>query len=1091
MDSRIALNNGTVLRFDKGAVEYTIQNELARGGSSIVYNASYTDNTGDEKFVRIKECYPFKLDISRDDIGNLVPVESNVTEFKQVKDKMREAYKRGNEFFRTDGLTNFTANTYNLHENNNTIYIVSAYSQGEVLSCDVVTSLKDAISIVRSVASAIQKIHNKGYLYLDIKPDNIFTFNGTREIIQLFDFDSLIPISITERNESDYDCKISYTKGFAALEQKTGNFKKIGKYSDVYGIGALLFYLVLNRVPNALDCDYDAVYEFASSKFAVKTYQDKLFFRLEEFFHKTLAHYYLDRYQDMEIVLEKLDELIRLSDTDIPYINSTKISNPKFMIGRTEESDYLSKWFLQNESNCLFVTGMGGIGKSTLVRSFLAQNIEKFDAVIYVNYNVSIVRTIIDDSQIIINTIQKDESENFNEYFIRKLNAIRKLAVEKEIVLIIDNYTGEPDQNLTAILGIDWKVVLIARNKSFAEGYDVLEVNAIQKNETLYLLFENHLGKALNENDYLYINNIIEKVAAHTLVLELIAKQITKSYITIAEASSLVDEQGFSNIASEKVDYTKDFTTYHETVRRIINSLFDATQLSETKKTILKIISLFGINGIDIKVFSVMLELSSKDDINELISESWISIDDMHISMHPVIMETIRQWELTENSKTAVIQVMNFLYKQLKLEAQREEYPLKLLKEFPRMERIQKLSEICNSIKGLHFLTKKCECLQKVIDFPVNDITQEIVYERMLRGCAEITTDHKKVTYYLQLSELFLEECKKEKNICELEVYKKLMYQEILNMPREREEYILSKSKELKNDSYFQNRNQINNLLDLYDRIVSIYVGKKDFQIAYDKIMEVKTVVKKYQDKFIIGRWYYLLAGYYNVRLDEHYNPETEEDKKFCRDLIHNLNKAIQCMKKSREGMSNRYLGEYYCFKALVLIRGISGNPSGIAKLLNKAEIFIKENEQVQSRRVRDYNMTCAWYYTYIEHDFKKVVDYISEACRITSNISQTDIDKIDEIKSIIKIFSEWRKDAVVIKWIESAIIICKRHKNVLVYLRKEIELLKYWLDISYKKQDFEICKVIIKGIEEDAEMVGLNMEQIISVDLRNEICSK
>ena len=43
MDSRTALKNGTVLRFNDG-YEYTIINELARGGSSIVYNAFYLDN---------------------------------------------------------------------------------------------------------------------------------------------------------------------------------------------------------------------------------------------------------------------------------------------------------------------------------------------------------------------------------------------------------------------------------------------------------------------------------------------------------------------------------------------------------------------------------------------------------------------------------------------------------------------------------------------------------------------------------------------------------------------------------------------------------------------------------------------------------------------------------------------------------------------------------------------------------------------------------------------------------------------------------------------------------------------------------------
>ena len=43
MDSRTALKSNTTLRFNDG-YKYTITDELARGGSSIVYNAFYIDN---------------------------------------------------------------------------------------------------------------------------------------------------------------------------------------------------------------------------------------------------------------------------------------------------------------------------------------------------------------------------------------------------------------------------------------------------------------------------------------------------------------------------------------------------------------------------------------------------------------------------------------------------------------------------------------------------------------------------------------------------------------------------------------------------------------------------------------------------------------------------------------------------------------------------------------------------------------------------------------------------------------------------------------------------------------------------------------
>ena len=52
MDTRIALKNRTMLKFynsDNGVCVYTIENELARGASCIVYEATYVNNSGTKR----------------------------------------------------------------------------------------------------------------------------------------------------------------------------------------------------------------------------------------------------------------------------------------------------------------------------------------------------------------------------------------------------------------------------------------------------------------------------------------------------------------------------------------------------------------------------------------------------------------------------------------------------------------------------------------------------------------------------------------------------------------------------------------------------------------------------------------------------------------------------------------------------------------------------------------------------------------------------------------------------------------------------------------------------------------------------------
>ena len=82
---RSGLTPGAELKLntDAGYITYTIRGEVNRGGSCIVYDASYTDTLSNFKLVRIKECYPHALRIDREPEGAL-----------RVRDQDAEAFGR-------------------------------------------------------------------------------------------------------------------------------------------------------------------------------------------------------------------------------------------------------------------------------------------------------------------------------------------------------------------------------------------------------------------------------------------------------------------------------------------------------------------------------------------------------------------------------------------------------------------------------------------------------------------------------------------------------------------------------------------------------------------------------------------------------------------------------------------------------------------------------------------------------------------------------------------------------------------------------------------------------------------------------------
>lgn len=258
MDSRIALAANTQLHFrnkEGGAVRYTIIKEIGRGGSCIVYDASYETNNGDLKYVRIKECYPFKLRIERTSNGTLRADSADADQFEAAQKKFHSDFTLGNGLFYAESLYDTITTTIDIYSGNGTTYLVSTFSPENTLATYRPETLRVYVTLAKQVAQIIKRIHNEGYLYLDTKPDNVLVLDTYATRVQLFDFDSLIPMDSSAQCAlvDPRNVRVSFSKGFAAIELQMGKVKKLGRHTDVYGVGALLFYLLFGSTPAAAD----------------------------------------------------------------------------------------------------------------------------------------------------------------------------------------------------------------------------------------------------------------------------------------------------------------------------------------------------------------------------------------------------------------------------------------------------------------------------------------------------------------------------------------------------------------------------------------------------------------------------------------------------------------------------------------------------------------------------------------------------------------------------------------------------------------------------------------------------------------------
>ena len=1070
MKERIPLKPNTELRFlnqVNGQMQFVVTDVLGQGGSCIVYNGYYLNNINAQSTVRIKECYPYKLHLQRDNDNGLLVPDNEKKAFAEYKARTAKSFEVANELHESSGLTNLTSNMYDIYEANNTVYIVSSYMEGHTLADTDVESLGSAIRITASVAKCIDKMHKQGYLYLDIKPDNVFVYDETYDIIQLFDFDSAIPIGCMD-TISDY--KLSYSMGFAPLEQKKGIISQIGLHTDVYSLGALLFYMLFGKAPRPVDCGFEAEYDYNQMVFG-SSHQNKVYKEITNFFRKTLQPYILDRYQDMVSAVEQLELILQYADLPVPFICSTYVSNIGTVVGRNEECNILRKWLL-SEDNLIFVTGMGGMGKSTIVRKFVCENRDALDNVIYLKYKDSICDTVADDTQFCISGYERDEAESVKEYFLRKLKVAKELTSCSSTLLVIDNFQGELNGYFEELVKLGWKMIFVTRSDMSATDYSCLKVERFADNEDLRHLFENNMGNRLEPENYRRFNRIVEKVKGHTLVLTLIAKQISKSYITIEEACNLVELNGFSEIAPERIDYEQDGKRYYDKIAGIIKAIFDTSGLSEIEKKCLKVFSMFGGIGIDIKEARKLLCIETLDDINSLKDLGWIDILDNVIQMHPLIQETMYQLEWPHDCRAVAITEMQTLFKQIKFNGKREDYPKKL---YERNHKIKKNVE-------KNGVTEKF--ISKIL--AKKGIVGEVTMESIMHGDNE-TLDTNQFYHVLDISKSVLESCIRDSILCEEKIFKDLLFVTLINLPKDQEDYIIHNADNLLKDKSCQNPYAI---MDLYDYVVYLLCQKEDYKQVREYLVRAKAFANEWKDHYVWGLFYDMQNDFFEILLDGAYYTQDEDEEHILNLLLESSDKSIMHMKKSKHESAKLLYAKYALGKAALLIRSEPEQYRKIRKLINAVIPVIEENalEYAEIRSV--LHMVCAWYYTLCEQDEDRIVFHLSKAKEIDEHRKISELDRIDYYYiPAANMMCEIERIDYAIQFLEEAYFICDTHKDSIPYIRKKIDLLRYQLEVFFEERNMENCQRIIRCIDtvnEEATEYGIILE--ISDEIRKEI---
>ncbi len=1013
MPSRIALSSNTILRFSPD-IFYTIKGEVGRGGSCIVYDAVYHTNAGDDKTVRIKECYPYAMMLERDPSGSLLCPAECSDKFDEAAEKMYADFRLCNRLFYAEAASDSIINTINIYKANNTVYTVSAWRRENVLSSDKVNSLRDCVSIVRQTAFAIQCIHKEGYLYLDIKPDNISVVDGLTKRIQLFDFDCLIPIS--DLNDRIKD-RPAYTKGFAALELRRGQVSRLGPHTDVYGIGALFFYLLFGRTPEAPDCISGAAYDFSAMRFFGQT-PDRMFVLLSNFFHKTLAGFPADRWQNMEDVIRALETIERLADPIYPYLVSTPIDPPVYFIGRTDELKMLETWYENKTHQNLFVTGMGGIGKSTLIKSFLGEHRDEWDSILFLYYKNNLRQTITDDTALRINGTERLPEEKESDYFLRKTTKLREILARDQVILVIDNFEDYHDSDLDRILELDCRKIFITRQKLGSLNLPVFTLDAIHDPEDLTRMFIHYLDREISSTDEDVINTIIRQLAGHTLAVELFARQIANSFLSLSDAYELLRKQGILHAQSERVDYLRDNRISYEQLEAIITRLFETDSLSAEQVRILKAAALFPAPGIETAELIRLADVNSPDMIITLIRYGWITQDHDRIFLHPLIRDVISDLPVTDTTLECVQHVLGTLYDDIKEESHKEEI---YKDEIPAVFGcgITQITDPENIITDQKKLIHSVTTARGVIDVIIND--------RQLYG---------------QPSS------------------QKLQQVMTINLPTHEDEAILTYGKSLLDHPDHLTPLEIMEVCEVVEKTLL-------FRQDYDAAIRILEFAEQYQvDERTKAEFCGLICNLYDYRDDI----GDREKMRSC------LESGIYHARLAPRPERKHLLAEYLLGMMNNLTRNGAADDDVIDGMILELTDIIEKECLPYSEIPYGFASAMGFYCAEVKQDHEAADVWIKRARKIGQKLYPAGLDYIDNcmIPPAIMYIDMKDYDASEATLLE-AVRICDEHQEIEAYRRKAHDLHRYLLDVYLEGRDPSKARQILSVYDNECETYGFS----------------
>ena len=675
---RQILPNNTIITLN--GTEYKILDTKGRGASCVVYLA---ENCTNKRIVLIKELYPIDLGIFRDKENNLIVPNSFCEHFKFYKHKLCEAYKLQLEFHNSDETGNYTSDAETMVEAYSTLYVIMNKVVGSSYDKVVPENITDVLEVCKSVATVIGFYHKKGYLHLDIKPDNIYVLKETNQIINLFDFDTVKSKSDLENgNYIASTNKISAPEiSKAEIDEFTGKYlQEVDERADIYAIGHILFEKVMERDAKNSDIILGKQFNLKKTRL-LENSSPQLREMIQEIFQHTVVRMKSERYSNTDELIKALEQALEIATEEKDgYLidnNITVTTSNSYYISRKDKLSEIRQ-HLENY-HIAYLYGIGGIGKSETAREYAEEYRGSYTTIQLSIYS--------GDLKSLIAGLKFSSDDKTGDYFEKdiniryeaKLSLLSKAMINNErTLLIIDNYNVEPDSDeykrIVEVMKDLKKLhihILFTTRTLPNDDKTKIDIEELSKEELRHMFFAINPKDIGKEERIAQVDELIETAYRHTLTVDLVAHQTAKiegyGKKTLSDYINVLKESGINSGINVAVYNNKDDNEKSDIIFEHIRALFNLTSLTEKEKYIMVNACLLPLSGMPVAEFESFIDLenypnSESNDgwgedstISNLIKGGWIKRINGEVSkitLHPIVSEvTVNELkpEITED----------------------------------------------------------------------------------------------------------------------------------------------------------------------------------------------------------------------------------------------------------------------------------------------------------------------------------------------------------------------------------------------------------------------------------------------------------